>query len=74
MIKASDITSATIKDGKIKKTLKLGTDYEIAAYRNNIKKGTATVIFKGIGDYAGEKKVQFKILPTAITGKNGRVY
>lgn len=74
MIKASDITSATIKDGKAKKTLKLGTDFEIAAYRNNIKKGTATVIFKGIGDYAGEKKVQFKILPTAITGKNGRVY
>lgn len=74
MIKASDITSATIKDGKAKKTLKLGTDYEIVAYRNNIKKGTATVIFKGIGDYAGEKKVQFKILPTAITGKNGRIY
>jgi hypothetical protein len=73
-IEGSDITSAVIKDGKTKKTLELGTDYEIAAYRNNVKKGTATVIFKGIGDYAGEKKVQFKILPTAITGKNGRVH
>ncbi len=71
-IKASDITSATIKDGKAKKTLKLGTDYEIAAYRNNIKKGTATVIFKGIGDYAGEKAVTFKIMPTVITGRNER--
>lgn len=66
-LEAADITSATIKTGKIKTNLKLGRDYEIAAYRNNLKKGTATVIFRGIGDYSGEKTVKFKIMPTAIS-------
>ncbi len=42
-------------------SLELGTDYEIAAYSDNLKKGTATVTFKGIGAYAGEKTVKFKI-------------
>jgi len=60
-IKVSDILSATVKTGKTETALKLGTDYEIAAYSNNLKKGTATVTFKGIGAYAGEKTVKFKI-------------
>lgn len=66
-LEASDITSATIKTGKNKVPLQFGTDYEIVAYKNNIKKGTATVIFKGKGDYAGERAVKFRIMPTAIS-------
>ncbi len=61
IIKSDDIISANIKTGKTKTALKFGTDYEIAAYSNNLKKGTATVTFKGIGAYAGEKTVKFKI-------------
>lgn len=60
-IVASDIISATINTDKTKTDLKMGTDYEIADYSNNLKKGTATVTFKGIGAYAGEKTVKFKI-------------
>lgn len=37
------------------------TDYEIVRYQNNIKKGTATVIIRGRGDYGGTKKASFKI-------------
>ena len=45
-----------------KKTVLLNSDqYEIVGYKNNIKAGTATVILKGTGDYAGIKKVNFKI-------------
>ncbi len=61
IIKSDDIISANIKTGKTKAALKFGIDYEIAAYSNNLKKGTATVTFKGIGAYAGEKTVKFKI-------------
>ena len=71
-IEASDITSATIKMGKTKTALKYGKDYEIATYSNNLKKGIATVTFRGIGKYAGEKTVKFKIMPTAISSKNGQ--
>ena len=60
-ISDKDITKSTIKSGKINKNLILGKDYEIAAYYNNVKKGTATVIFRGIGEYSGEKSVKFKI-------------
>ncbi|MDE7207379.1 MAG: Ig-like domain-containing protein, partial [Lachnospiraceae bacterium] len=60
-IDAADIISATIKTGKTQTSLQLGKDYEIAAYSNNLKKGTATVILKGVGDYSGEKAVKFKI-------------
>ena len=65
-INSSDITKAVIKTGKAQTPLKLGTDYEIAAYSNNLKKGTASVTFKGIGNYAGEKTVKFKIQSTRI--------
>lgn len=70
-IDAADIASATIKTGKKQIPLKFGKDFEIAAYSNNLKKGTATVTFRGIGAYAGEKTIKFKITPTAISGKNG---
>lgn len=60
-ISDKDITKAVIKSGQINKTLVLGQDYEIVAYYNNVRKGTATVVFKGIGDYSGEKSVKFRI-------------
>ena len=37
------------------------TDYEIVGYSNNVKKGTAKVTIRGIGNYGGEKTVTFKI-------------
>ena len=58
-IEESDITS--IKLGKKAQDLKLGTDYEIAGYSNNVKKGTAKVTFRGINGYGGTKTVKFKI-------------
>lgn len=44
-----------------KDDLTLGDDYEIVSYDNNVKKGTASVMVKGIGNYGGTKKVTFKI-------------
>ncbi len=46
---------------KIGKIVLNKTDYEIVGYSNNIKKGTAKVIIRGIGNYGGEKTVSFKI-------------
>lgn len=65
-IEAGDIITASIRIGKNQTILQLGKDYEIAAYKNNIKKGTATVIFKGKGAYSGEKAVKFRITVTEI--------
>ena len=48
-------------------TVKVGTtvlgadDYEIVSYSNNVAKGTATVVLKGVGEYGGTKTVTFKI-------------
>ena len=47
---------------KVGKTILADTDYEIVGYKNNVKKGTATVILHGIGDYGGTKKATFKIV------------
>lgn len=66
MIEESDIISANIKQNKITVPLVLGKDFEIVAYKNNVKKGTASVTFRGIGDYAGEKTVKFKINSVSI--------
>lgn len=50
--------SVTVKDGSDK--LKNGTDYSVS-YMNNIKKGTATVLVHGKGDYSNETYSTFKI-------------
>ena len=51
----------TVKLGK--ETLAFGEEYEIVpgSYRNNTKKGTASVTIRGVGKYGGEKTVKFKI-------------
>ena len=42
-------------------SLKMGEDYELVAYSNNINKGTATAVIRGKGDYSGTKAIKFKI-------------
>ncbi len=42
------------------KTMVAGKDYTVS-YKNNVKVGTATVIIKGAGRYAGTKTATFKI-------------
>ncbi len=49
-----------------KKTLKEGVDYTLT-YENNINTGTATILVTGIGTYAGEKSVKFKITGTSLS-------
>ncbi len=61
-IDAGDIKTATIKTKSGTVSLTYGVDYEVVSYSNNTKKGTATVVFCGIGEYAGEKSVKFKIV------------
>ena len=43
-------------------------DYEIVegSYKNNVKKGTAKVTIKGVGEYGGYKEVTFKIQSKSI--------
>ncbi len=56
---AEDFTTIKVGDTKLKE----GVHYEIVedSYVNNVNKGTASVTIKGIGNYAGTKKVTFKI-------------
>lgn len=56
--------SPTVSYGS--KTLKKGTDYTLS-YSNNTAIGTATITITGIGNYAGTKKITFKIVKPADT-------
>ena len=47
----------TIKFNGVKLSKK---NYKIS-YKNNKKKGTATIIIKGKGNFVGKKKIKFKI-------------
>lgn len=55
-----DITSITLKVNGQVKTLRQ-SDYEIIGYSKNIKKGTAKMTIRGLGEYGGTKTVNFKI-------------
>ena len=56
------LTEDDFAEGKIdSKGLKLGEDFEIVSYKNNIKKGTMTVTVRGIGEYGGTKTFKVKI-------------
>jgi surface protein len=61
-------TESMIKSGAVTITdkttdLVYGTDYTIIGYKNNTKKGTATMTIRGIGTtYGGTKVVKFKIV------------
>lgn len=43
------------------------TAYEIVGYTNNVKKGTATAILQGTGEYTGTKTVKFKIVAKSMS-------
>ena len=43
-----------------------GTDYSVAGYQNNIKKGTATVTVHGAGKYGGKLTLKFKIKAASV--------
>ena len=47
------------------RTLKAGTDYELS-YASNVRPGTATVKVTGKGNYAGTKKVTFRIVAPTV--------
>ena len=66
IINPDTISVARIKDGKETKNLRYMVDYEIIAYYNNTKVGTATAVFRGKGEYSGTKKVTFKITPAMV--------
>ena len=53
---------------KLKGQVLSKNDFEIIpnSYTNNIKKGTASVRIKGIGNYGGTKVAKFKIIPKSI--------
>lgn len=68
--------NVTVKDGD--KTLKEGEDYQVL-YMNNIKKGTARVIIRGIGDYSNDVLKSFKITgndlsDAEVSGIEDKVY
>jgi hypothetical protein len=44
--------------------LRLGVDYDLS-YEKNRKIGKATMIIKGKGNYVGEKRIRFQIVPKA---------
>lgn len=55
-----------VKDGNT--ILSAGRDFDIS-YQNNIKTGKASITLIGRGDYAGTKKINFKIVPKASLNK-----
>lgn len=60
----NDFDVKTVPQIKVNGTITnliLGEDFEVVEYINNTKKGTATVVFRGINNYSGIKKVTFSI-------------
>lgn len=51
-----------ITDKATGKKLVYGTDFIVVGYKNNTKKGTATVTVQGIGEYGGTKNVKYSIV------------
>ena len=51
-----------------------GEDYVIDSYSKNLNAGTATVILKGINNYTGTKKVNFKIMPVTDPVEDNRIH
>ncbi|MDE7269861.1 MAG: InlB B-repeat-containing protein, partial [Acetatifactor sp.] len=67
-VTAQTYTGSEIQPGINDMTVKIGRDelhegdFEIVGYTNNIKKGTAKVTIRGIGNYGGTKTVNFRIV------------
>ena len=59
----ADLTGVLSANGR---TLVPGSDFTVTGYTNNIKKGTAKVTVKGIGEFAGTKTLSFKIVQRSV--------
>ncbi|MCR4908908.1 MAG: S8 family serine peptidase [Lachnospiraceae bacterium] len=55
------------------KYLEPGKDFVIIGYTDNVKKGTAKVKLKGVGEYAGTKTLSFKIVGKKVDYKGALV-
>lgn len=66
IIRAAGNGSYTDKVTRQTETLIYGTDYEIESYKNNTKKGIATVTIRGIGRYGGTRTVEFAIVGASM--------
>lgn len=69
-----EFTEEMLEAGKLEltdkatgKKLVYGTDFVVVGYKNNTKKGTATVTVRGIGEYGGTKNVKFSIGSKTLT-------
>ena len=60
------LQNAVLKDKSTHTTLYEGTDYTVS-YKNNIKAGTATVTFTGMGKYGGSFSRTYTIAKAKIT-------
>lgn len=60
----------TIKVNGTDVTLQNGKDYTVS-YQNNVKAGTAKVIYKGINGYTGTLQKSYKIIPYNILSDDG---
>ncbi len=62
------ITKEDIRSIKIGKAVVSPDEYEIVdgTYKNNIKKGKASVVIRGIGQYGGKKTISFSIKSRSI--------
>lgn len=66
-IPTQEYTGKAIKPGKDVLTVKLGKvelgedDYEIVSYDNNVNKGKASIMIKGVCNYGGSKTAKFTI-------------
>ena len=54
------------------KDLILETDYTVT-YGENINAGKGTIIVKGVGDYGGEKEIEFTISPQTVEIPQGKI-
>ncbi len=62
MLSEDDLTGILYMGNKRSPDLLIpGEDFEVLSYSGNIKKGTAKVTLKGIGEYGGTKTLNFKI-------------
>lgn len=57
---------ASVKKNGTVENLVYGRDYEIAVYGSNDKKGSGTIVLRGLGNYYGEKTVKFKIVGKSV--------
>lgn len=70
-VKENGDSKVTIKEGNLVRELYYGADRDFiiveGSYKNNNKKGTASVTVKGCGQYGGTAVIKFKITPKKLS-------